>query len=72
MTALSPARASREFLKTVVRSKAAWRLRFPPQSMTFRAISKRPASPFAAWGARAFGRAGNLIDLPAMGAYCSK
>ena len=31
---ISHARARREFLKTVARTKAAWRFRFPPQSMT--------------------------------------
>jgi hypothetical protein len=50
-TALSPARASRELLRTVARTKAAWR--FPPQSVTFLAISTRLASPFASWTAPA-------------------
>jgi len=37
-TALSPALASRELLRAIARTKAAWRFRFPPQSMTIRAL----------------------------------
>jgi hypothetical protein len=53
-TALSDARSGRELLRIVARTKAAWR--FPPQSMTLRAIAMpRRCSPLPGGGQKKFG-----------------